>query len=59
MLDLTNPFLVIIGGIILLVLVFLWNRSNLQKTRQRRNRSFRDSYYQRKKQRKKKDDEKS
>lgn len=59
MLDLTNPFLVIIGGIILLVLVFLWNRSNLQKTRQRRNRSFRDSYYQRKKQREKKDDEKS
>jgi len=48
-LDLSNPVVLIVGGIILLVLLFLWNQRNAKRNRERRNRSFRESYYRRKK----------
>jgi type II secretory pathway pseudopilin PulG len=48
-LDLSNPVVLIVGGILLLVILFLWNQHNAKRNRERRNRNFRDSYYQRKK----------
>ncbi|HLW33388.1 MAG TPA: hypothetical protein VKX40_14090 [Aequorivita sp.] len=50
-LDLSNPIVLIIGGILLLALIAFWNRRNVSKQRERRNKNFRSSYYERKKER--------
>ena len=47
--DLSNPYIIIIGGFALLFLIFLWNRKNTNKMRERGRRNFRKSYYDRKK----------
>lgn len=47
--DLSNPLVLIVGGIILLAILFLWSRHNVKQIRSRRNRNFRESYYERKK----------
>lgn len=52
-LDLSNPIVVIVGGVILLGLVVFWNRHNAKVNRNRRRRSFRENYYNRKKEREK------
>lgn len=51
--DLSNPLVLIVGGIVLLALLFFWNQHNVKQTRKRRNRSFREGYYDRKKEREK------
>ncbi|NGX84895.1 hypothetical protein [Aequorivita sp. KMM 9714] len=53
MIDLSNPIVLIVGGVVLLALLYFWNKSNASKLRNRRNKSFRSSYYERKKEREK------
>ena len=50
-LDLSNPIILIIGGILLLAILYFWNKSNTNKQRARKNQSFRKNYYERKKER--------
>lgn len=50
-LDFSNPLVLIVGGIILLALIVFWNQKNARQARSRRNRSFRQGYYERKKER--------
>lgn len=52
-LDLSNPLVLIIGGILLLAMLYFWNKRNASNQKARRNRSFRSSYYERKKEREK------
>jgi FtsZ-interacting cell division protein ZipA len=49
--DLSNPIVLIIGGIALLALLYFWNKYNTGKQRNRKKRSFRNNYYERKKDR--------
>ncbi len=53
--ELSNPLVLIIGGILLLAILYIWNKRNASNQKARRNRNFRSSYYERKKER----DEKS
>ncbi len=48
----SNPYVLIGGGILLLVLVFFWNKHNTNTLRKRKNRSFRESYFKRKNEKK-------
>jgi type II secretory pathway pseudopilin PulG len=50
-LDLSNPIVLIIGGILLLAILYFWNKRNATNQRQRRTKNFRNSYYERKKDR--------
>ncbi|MDN3724693.1 hypothetical protein QRD02_09875 [Aequorivita sp. SDUM287046] len=52
-LDLSNPIVLIIAGILLLAILYFWNKRNSRNQRERRNKNFRSSYYERKKQREK------
>ncbi|WP_160110608.1 hypothetical protein [Aequorivita lipolytica] len=52
-LDFSNPIVLIIGGIILLAILYIWNKRNATNQRQRRTKNFRSSYYERKKEREK------
>lgn len=51
--DLSNPLVLIIGGIFLLAILYFWNKRNARSQRERRNKNFRSSYYERKKEREK------
>ncbi|MEM7187256.1 MAG: hypothetical protein AAF466_11415 [Bacteroidota bacterium] len=46
---LSNPFVLIFGGMALLLILYFWSRANTNRTRERRRRSFRRNYYERKK----------
>jgi len=46
--SLSNPVLLIVGGIALLTIIFFWNKSNTNKQRQRRSRNFRKRYQEKK-----------
>jgi H+/Cl- antiporter ClcA len=48
---LTDPYVIIIGLMFLVVLVYLWSRKNTSTNRKRQQRSFRDEYYRKKKER--------
>jgi FtsZ-interacting cell division protein ZipA len=47
--SLSNPIVLIVGGIALLALIFYWNKRNTNKQRQRSKRSFRKRYQEKKK----------
>lgn len=49
--DFSNPIVLIIGGIFLLAILYFWNKRNTIKQRERKQKSFRSSYYERKKER--------
>lgn len=49
--DLSNPIVLIVGGILLLILLYFWNKYNTSKQRNLRKRNFRSNYYERKKER--------
>lgn len=51
--ELSNPIVLTIGGIILLVLLYFWNKRNTRQQRSRKDRNFRKNYYDRKKEREK------
>ncbi len=51
-LNLSNPIVLTVGGFLLLVLLYFWNRYNTKKTRSRNRRSFRKDYYDKKKSKK-------
>jgi hypothetical protein len=50
--SLSNPVVLIVGGIALLTLIYFWNKSNTNKQRQRRKRSFRSRYQEKKREKK-------
>ncbi len=50
-LDLSNPIILITAGVILLLLLYLWNKRNQKNLKDRKQRSFKESYYERKKER--------
>ena len=45
----SNPVLLTVGGIALLLLLLFWNKHNTKKTRSRNRRSFRKGYNDKKK----------
>ncbi|NNK55002.1 MAG: hypothetical protein HKO97_10630, partial [Flavobacteriaceae bacterium] len=49
----SDPYVIIIGLMFLVVLVYLWSRKNTATNRRRHQRSFRDEYYQKKKEKEK------
>lgn len=46
--DFSNPFLLIFGGLILLVILYFWNKHNQASLRKRKDKSFRERYQERK-----------
>ena len=47
--NLSNPLLLIIGGIALLTILYFWNKYNTKTRRNRGNKSFRKNYYKKNK----------
>tara|TARA_R110002124_G_scaffold287089_1_gene470292 strand:- start:68397 stop:68573 length:177 start_codon:yes stop_codon:yes gene_type:complete len=47
-LDLSNPILLVVGGIVLLLVLYMWNKQNTKTIRKRRQRNFRKNYYDKK-----------
>ncbi len=50
---LSNPYILVGGAIVLIILLLLWNKHNTSTLRKRKNRSFRDNYFKRKQERNK------
>ena len=50
---LSNPFMLIFGGLVLLVVLYFWNKKNQTSLKNRKNTTFKQRYNQRKKQAKK------
>ena len=46
---LSNPFILIFGGLILVVVLYFWNKKNQTSLKSRRNKTFKQRYVQRKK----------
>ena len=46
--SLSNPLLLIIGGIALLTILYFWNQYNTKTRHKRGNKSFRKNYYKKK-----------
>jgi hypothetical protein len=46
---LSNPFMLIFGGLILLVVLYFWNKKNQTNLKSRKNITFKQRYAQRKK----------
>ena len=46
---LSNPFMLIFGGLVLLVVLYFWNKKNQTSLKNRRNTTFKQRYNQRKK----------
>jgi hypothetical protein len=46
--SLSNSMTLIVGGIVLLTIIYFWNKSNTNKQRQRRSRNFRKRYQEKK-----------
>ena len=46
---LSNPFMLIFGGLILLVVLYFWNKKNQTSLQNRKNITFKQRYNQRKK----------
>jgi len=45
----SNPFMLIFGGLILLVVLYFWNKKNQTSLKNRKNITFKQRYNQRKK----------
>ncbi|CAI8224951.1 MAG: Uncharacterised protein [Flavobacteriaceae bacterium] len=45
----SNPFILIFGGLALLVVLYFWNKKNQTSLRNRKNKTFKHRYTQRKK----------
>jgi uncharacterized membrane protein len=46
---LSNPFILIFGGLILVVVLYFWNKKNRTSLKSRKNTTFKQRYAQRKK----------
>ena len=46
---LSNPFILVFGGLILVVVLYFWNKKNQTSLKSRRNKTFKQRYVQRKK----------
>ena len=46
---LSNPFMLIFGGLILLVVLYFWNKKNQTSLKSRKSTTFKQRYAQRKK----------
>jgi hypothetical protein len=51
----SNPFVLIFGGLALLVVLYFWNKKNQTSLKNRKNTTFKQRYNQRKRQAKKND----
>ena len=49
----SNPFILIFGGLALLVVLYFWNKKNQTSLKNRKNKTFKHRYTQRKNQVKK------
>ena len=47
--SLSNPLILIIGGITLVTILYFWNKYNTKIRRNRDKKSFRKNYYKKKK----------
>jgi uncharacterized membrane protein YfcA len=45
----SNPFILIFGGLALLVVLYFWNKKNQTSLKNRKNKTFKHRYTQRKK----------
>lgn len=45
----SNPFILIFGGLVLLVVLYFWNKKNQTSLKNRKNKTFKHRYTQRKK----------
>ena len=52
---LSNPFMLIFGGLVLLIVLYFWNKKNQTSLKNRKNTTFKQRYNQRKRQAKKND----
>ncbi len=48
-LNFSNPVILIVGGFLLLALLYTWNKYNTKNRRKRNRKSFRKGYYDKKK----------
>ena len=46
---LSNPFMLIFGGFVLLIVLYFWNKKNQTSLKNRKNTTFKQRYNQRKK----------
>ena len=46
---LSNPFMLIFGGLVLLIVLYFWNKKNQTSLKNRKNTTFKQRYNQRKK----------
>ena len=46
---LSNPFMLIFGGFVLVGVLYFWNKKNQTSLKSRRNKTFKQRYAQRKK----------
>ena len=46
--SLSNPLILIIGGITLIIILYFWNKYNTKIRRNRDKKSFRKNYYEKK-----------
>jgi len=46
---LSNPFMLIFSGLVLLVVLYFWNKKNQTSLKNRKNTTFKQRYNQRKK----------
>ena len=46
---LSNPFILVFGSLILVVVLYFWNKKNQTSLKSRRNKTFKQRYAQRKK----------
>jgi uncharacterized membrane protein len=48
-LNLSSPFVIIFGGLILMILLYFWNKQNQKSLQKRKNKTFKERYQERKK----------
>lgn len=48
-LNLSSPFVIIFGGLILMILLYFWNKQNQKSLQKRKNKTFKERYIERKK----------
>ena len=46
---LSNPLILVVSGLILVVVLYFWNKKNQTSLKSRRNKTFKQRYAQRKK----------
>ncbi|MFT4673509.1 MAG: hypothetical protein ACJAYD_000092 [Patiriisocius sp.] len=48
-LEISNPFMLVLGAVILLVVLYFWNKQNQASLKKRKNKTFKERFQERKK----------